>query len=172
MQLKEHIFMIGFMGVGKTSTSRALGRNLGVKEIDTDAMIVEQQGMPISEIFSTQGEEAFRRIETELLDKLKDMKPCIVSCGGGMVLRQENVEKMKRMGKIILLSATPETIYEHVKDSTNRPLLNGHMNVEYIAGLMGQREPKYQAAADIRVVTDEMTPRQAAEKIVEILENT
>lgn len=161
--------MIGFMGVGKTSTSRALSRKLGVKEMDTDAMIVEQQGMAISEIFQEKGEEAFRKMETELLDQLGTMSPCVVSCGGGMVLRRENVEKMKQQGRILLLSASPETIYEHVKDSTNRPLLQGNMNVDYIRQLMEERNPRYQEAADLVIHTDGMTPRQTAEKIMELL---
>ncbi len=167
--LTKHIFMIGFMGVGKTSTSRALSRQLGVKEIDTDAMIVEQAGMAISDIFAQQGEEAFRQMETTLLDEIAEMNPCIVSCGGGMVMRPENVEKMKKQGKIVLLSATPETIYSHVKDSTSRPLLNGNMNVEYIAELMKQREPAYEKAADYKIVTDGLNPRKVAEKITQLL---
>ncbi len=168
-KLTEHIFMIGFMGVGKTSTSRVLSRQLEVKEIDTDAMIVKQAGMPISEIFAEKGEEAFRQMETALLDEIAEMEPCIVSCGGGMVMRTENVEKMKKQGKIVLLSATPETIYSHVKDSTSRPLLNGNMNVEYIAGLMKQREPAYEQAADYKIVTDGLNPRRVAEKITQLL---
>lgn len=168
-KLTEHIFMIGFMGVGKTSTSRALSRQLEVKEIDTDAMIVKQAGVPISEIFAEKGEEAFRQMETALLDEIAEMEPCIVSCGGGMVMRTENVEKMKKQGKIVLLSATPETIYSHVKDSTSRPLLNGNMNVEYIAGLMKQREPAYEQAADYKIVTDGLNPRRVAEKITQLL---
>lgn len=168
-RLTGHLFMIGFMGVGKTSTSKALSRRLGVRDMDTDAMIEEQAGMPVSQIFEEQGEAAFRRMERELLDKIGEMAPCVVSCGGGMVLAPENAEKMKKQGKILLLSASPDTIYEHVKDSTNRPLLEGNMNVEYIAGLMAEREPRYEAAADLKIVTDELTPRQTAEKIMELL---
>lgn len=168
-QLREHIFMIGFMGVGKTSTARILSKRLGVQELDTDHMIVEQEGMEISEIFEQRGEAAFRQLESELLNRLSKRSPCIISCGGGMALRQENVRRMKQQGKILLLSATPETIYEHVKDSTNRPLLNGHMDVDYIAGLMAEREPKYAAAADLRVETTGMTPKLVAEKIIDLL---
>ena len=128
-RLKEHIFMIGFMGVGKTSTSRILSKKLGVKENDTDAMIVKQEKKSIAEIFADEGEEYFRKTETGIIDKLAELEPCIVSCGGGMAMREVNVEKMKKIGKVVLLTATPETIYSHVKDSTNRPLLNGNMNI-------------------------------------------
>ena len=70
-QLTEHIFLIGFMGVGKTSTARNLSRQLGVREYDTDRLIVQQQEREISAIFAQQGEEAFRQMETDLLDELK-----------------------------------------------------------------------------------------------------
>lgn len=168
-QLAEHIFLIGFMGVGKTSTARNLSRQLGVREYDTDRLIVQQQEREISAIFAQQGEEAFRQMETDLLDELKSYSPSIIACGGGMVLREENVRKMKEQGKILLLLAAPETIYEHVKDSTNRPLLAGRMNVGAIAELMGEREPRYQAAADLKVETDGMIPREVAEKVIGIL---
>ena len=168
-RLKEHIFMIGFMGVGKTSTSRILSKKLGVKENDTDAMIVKQEKKSIAEIFADEGEEYFRKTETGIIDKLAELEPCIVSCGGGMAMREVNVVKMKKIGKVVLLTATPETIYSHVKDSTNRPLLNGNMNIPYIKKLMEERAPKYNAAADIVIETDGCTPSQVADKIIDSL---
>ena len=81
-RLTGHIFLIGFMGVGKTSISKVLCRRLGVRDLDTDEMIVEQEGMPISQIFEEQGEAAFRQMETELLDKIAKMSPCVVSWDG------------------------------------------------------------------------------------------
>ncbi|MDO4168116.1 MAG: shikimate kinase [Eubacteriales bacterium] len=165
-KLQKHIFLIGFMGVGKTSTSRELNRMLGVQEIDTDAVIVEQECMAINEIFAGRGEEYFRQVETELIDSLKTKEPCIVSCGGGMVMRQENVAAMKEQGTICLLTASPETIYEHVKDSTDRPLLVGHMNIPYITEMMQAREPKYRAAADVVVDTDGCSPAEVAKKLI------
>ncbi|HBA96878.1 MAG TPA: chorismate mutase, partial [Lachnospiraceae bacterium] len=88
------------------------------------------------------------------LDDIKKLKPSVISCGGGLVLRKENVRKMKESGRIVLLSATPETIYSHVKGSTSRPLLNGNMNIPYIKKLMEERMPKYIAAADFIIETD------------------
>ena len=168
-RLKEHIFMIGFMGVGKTSTSRILSKKLGVKENDTDAMIVKQEKKSIAEIFADEGEEYFRKTETGIIDKLAELEPCIISCGGGMAMREVNVKKMKKIGKVVLLTATPETIYSHVKDSTNRPLLNGNMNIPYIKKLMEERAPKYNAAVDIVIETDGCTPSQVADKIIDSL---
>lgn len=169
MKQKKHIFLIGFMGVGKTSTSRELSKKLNVKEVDTDAMIVEQQGRSISKIFEESGEPYFRTVETGTLDILADTAPCIVSCGGGMAMREENVRKMKEVGTVIFLTATAETIYSHVKDSTDRPLLNGNMNIPYIQQLMEAREPKYKAAADICIKTDGCTPAEVADKILDQL---
>ncbi|MBR1740287.1 MAG: shikimate kinase [Lachnospiraceae bacterium] len=170
MQLKRHLYLIGFMGVGKTSTSKQLSKKLGLKEVDTDKMIVEKEGKAISDIFADSGEEYFRGVETGILDLLAEEAPCIVSCGGGMAMREENVRKMKRTGLIVFLVAEPETIYEHVKDSTDRPLLHGNMNVPYIAELMAKREPKYQEAADIIIKTDGYAPFQIADQIIEMVE--
>ncbi len=165
--LKGHIFLTGFMGVGKTSTSKALGRILSVNEKDTDIMVVEKEGCAIAEIFKKKGEEYFRSLETGILDDIKKLKPSVISCGGGLVLRKENVRKMKESGRIVLLSATPETIYSHVKGSTSRPLLNGNMNIPYIKKLMEERMPKYIAAADFIIETDGFNPKEVADKIVD-----
>ena len=107
-QLKEHIFLIGFMGVGKTATSHVLSKLSGTKEFDTDQMIVKQEHKSIPDIFAEEGEEYFRQRETEILTRLRDLEPGIISCGGGMVMREVNVDKMKEQGKIVLLTATPE----------------------------------------------------------------
>lgn len=165
-ELKQHIFIIGFMGVGKSTVAKELGSRYRAKEADTDKMIVEKEGKAITDIFADSGEEYFRNVETGILDDLKNMQPGVVSCGGGMVMREINVKKMKEQGKILLLTARPETIYERVKDSTDRPILNGNMNVEYIEELMEARRPKYEAAADIVVATDGKMPGQIAEEIV------
>lgn len=85
-------------------------------------------------------------------------------------MRQENVDCMRDGGRIVFLTATPQTIYERVKNSTDRPLLNGHMNVAYISELMEARRPKYEAAADILVATDGKTKEEIAEEIIGRLE--
>ena len=163
------IYLIGFMGVGKSHVGRCLSGKLGVRYVDADAEIEKQQGMPISAIFEKQGEEAFRDMETSFLRKMAGAGNAVVSCGGGMVLRPENRALMKESGKTVHLLATPETVYERVKHSTARPLLNGRMNPEAIRALMEERRERYENAADIRVVTDGKKPDEIAEEIQRIL---
>ena len=111
--------------------------------------------MSISDIFETYGEEYFRNMETNLLIEMQEKKNVIISCGGGVAMRERNVAEMKKNGRVVLLTAHPQTILDRVKDSDDRPLLNGHKNVEYIEQLMEARREKYEAAADIVVDTDE-----------------
>lgn len=163
----DQISLIGFMGVGKSTISHKLHELTGRPEVDTDKRIVEEQGCPIPRIFEEKGEAYFRRLETDLIDELGTLPPGIISCGGGMALRDINVKKLRAIGNIVLLTATPETIYERVKDSTDRPLLNGNMNVPYIRQLMEKRRPFYEKAATIRVATDGKTATEIAEEIIE-----
>ena len=131
-----NIVLIGFMGAGKSTIAKVLKEKLNVPLCEMDEMIAEQQKMAISDIFAQYGETHFRDLETQLVKDISEKDGVIVSCGGGAVLREENVSFMKENGRIVLLSATPETIYERVRYSKDRPILNGHMNVEYIRELM------------------------------------
>ena len=164
---KHHIFLIGFMGAGKSTIAAKLKELLNRECLEMDQMIVENQGMPISEIFEKYGEDFFRDIETQTLVDLKEKEPAIVSCGGGIVIREQNIAHMKESGRIVFLTATPETIYERVKDSTERPILNGNMNVEYISELMEKRRAKYEAAADLMVATDGKSAEDICREIIE-----
>lgn len=167
MKLNEHIFLIGFMGCGKSTNARYLSNVTGAQQMEMDQKIVDDQGMTIAEIFSKFGESYFRDLETELIQTLIGCEPMVVSCGGGAALREENVALMKQCGKIVLLTATPESIYERVKHGIDRPILKGNMNVEYIAGLMEKRRPKYEAAADVVITTDMKNIREICEEILE-----
>ncbi len=166
--LKEHIFLIGFMGCGKSTNAACLSEMTGAKQVEMDQMIVENEGMAIADIFKEKGEPYFRELETDLIKSFAGAEPAVISCGGGAVLKEENVRLMKESGKIVLLTAEPETIYERVKDSTERPVLNGNMNVSYIKDLMEKRRPKYEAAADVRVATDGKTSEEICEEILVI----
>ncbi|NDL68780.1 shikimate kinase [Anaerotalea alkaliphila] len=161
-----NIMLIGFMGAGKSTVSSYLSRLLEMEEVETDALIVEKEGKSIPRIFDEYGEEYFRNCESNTLTELQKKQQVIVSCGGGIVLREQNVENMKKHGRIVLLTAEPETILERVKDSTERPILNNNMNTEFISQLMDKRREKYLAAADIIVSTDKKTVPQICEELV------
>lgn len=170
--ISRSIFLIGFMGAGKSTIARALQRELGFPLIEMDERIVKEQGMSINDIFAQYGEDHFRNIESQLIVDIGKEEPSIVSCGGGVVVRPQNTQNMKEIGRIVFLKATPETIYERVKNSTDRPILNGHMNVEYIAELMEKRRALYEAAADITIQTDGKTREQICEEIIGKMRNT
>ena len=160
-----NIVLIGFMGAGKSTISAFLRDALAMDVVEMDQVIAEQQGMSISEIFETYGEEYFRNLETQLLIDMQSKQNVIISCGG-VAMRERNVAEMKKNGKVVLLKADPQTILDRVKDSDERPLLNGHKNVEYIADLMEARRAKYEAAADIVVQTDGKSALEICEEMI------
>ena len=159
--------LIGFMGAGKTTVSRELSKMTGRKELDMDAYIVEKEGMAITDIFAQFGEEYFRTKETASLIEIMKMDELIVSCGGGVVVKDENVSYMKDGGVIVLLTATPQTILERVKESTDRPILNGNMDVEFIEQLMNKRKDRYLSVADVIVETDNKAVKEICAEIME-----
>lgn len=164
-----NIFFIGFMGVGKTTVSSYLSNLLNRKEIDIDQCIAKREKMKIPEIFKKYGEEYFRNCETEVLKDLNSEDGVIISCGGGIVLKEENISLMKERGKIILLTSTPQTIFERVRYSDERPILNNNMNVDFISELMKKREEKYLHAADLIINTDKKSIEEVCEEIVSSL---
>lgn len=161
-----NIVLIGFMGSGKSTVSDYLSMMFAMDVIEMDQVIAEQQEMSIADIFETYGEEYFRNLETNLLVEMQFRQNVIISCGGGVAMRDENVAEMKKNGRVVLLTASPQTVYERVKDSGERPLLSGNKSVEYIAGLMEKRREKYEAAADIVIQTDGKTVLQICEELV------
>ena len=111
-------------------------------------------------------EQPRKKFDEDALIELQKRKQTIVSCGGGVVMREENADHMKKNGRVVLLTAKPETIYERVKNSDERPILNGNMNVEYISGLMEKRKERYEAVADVTVATDGKNVTQICEEII------
>ncbi len=161
-----NIVLIGFMGAGKSTIAGMMHEAFSMEVIEMDQVIVDQQGMSIPEIFEKYGEEYFRDLETNLLIDMQARQNVIISCGGGVALRERNVKEMKRNGKVVFLTASPETILERVKNDDDRPLLNGHKNVEYISRMMETRRPKYEAAADFIISTDGKSSYDICREIV------
>ena len=167
-----NIFLIGFMGAGKSTISDYLKNVLAMDVVEMDQCIVERQGMSISDIFETYGEEYFRELETNLLIEMQSRSNVVVSCGGGVPMRERNVAEMKKNGRVVLLTAKPETILERVKDNHDRPLLENNKNVSFIADLLEKRRAKYEAAADIVVETDGKSELEICEELIHRLRET
>ena len=167
-----NIFLIGFMGAGKSTISDYLKNVLAMDVVEMDQCIVERQGMSISDIFETYGEEYFRELETNLLIEMQSRSNVVVSCGGGVPMRERNVAEMKKNGRVVLLTAKPETILERVKDNHDRPLLENNKNVSFIADLLEKRRAKYEAAADIVIQTDGKNELEICEELIHRLRET
>jgi len=165
--MKDNIMLIGFMGTGKSTVSKKLAALTGYSEIDLDEYIVRCENKTINEIFADSGEDVFRSLETMYLGKVLEENETIISCGGGTVIRDANVDIMKANGTIVLLTATPQTIYDRVKDTNNRPILNGNMNVAYIEELLKKRENYYLRAADVVIATDNKSVDEICREILE-----
>lgn len=161
-----NIVLIGFMGAGKSTISDYLSTVFDMEIVEMDQLIADREEMSIPDIFATYGEEYFRNLETDLLIEMQDKKNVVISCGGGVPMRERNVVEMKKNGRVVLLTAKPETILYRVKDNHDRPLLEGNKNVDYIAELMEKRREKYEAAADIVIETDGKDKLEICEELV------
>ena len=164
-----NLVLIGYRGTGKSTVAELLATKLGWKAISTDAQIVEKAQRSIPDIVASDGWEHFRRLETEMCLVLKDRDQLIIDTGGGLILRPENVEALKPNSLIFWLTATVPTIARRIADDTQRPALTaGKTFVEEIREVLTERTPKYQAAADHTVATDDLSPEEIASRILTI----
>lgn len=164
-----NIVLIGFMGAGKSTISDYLKTVFAMDIIEMDQIIAERAGMSISDIFETYGEQYFRDCETNLLIEMQSRTNVVISCGGGTPMRECNVVEMKKNGRVVLLTAKPETILDRVKDSHDRQLIENNKTVPFIADLMSKRREKYEAAADIIIETDGKSELEICEELIHSL---
>lgn len=165
--MDRHMILIGFMGAGKTTVGRCLSSRMSRELLDMDEMIESEAGMTISRIFETSGEEAFRRIESEVLKKLAEWKePAVISTGGGAPLREENRKLLSAMGTVVYLQVLPETVLVRLSGDTARPLLQGDGREEKVRQLLVSRDPIYRQAAHMTVKTDGRSPEEIAGEIL------
>ena len=167
---RKTLVLIGFMGAGKTSVGRELADLLGCALCDTDQETERRAGTAVSEIFRLQGEEGFRKMETDTLRKLLKQTDgdggfAVISAGGGLVLREENRRLLKENAVCVYLKTSPEQVLHRLQGDTTRPLLQGGNVREKVEGLMADRGPVYEKAADITVNTDGRTPGEIAREI-------
>lgn len=163
-----NIILEGFMGSGKSTVSELISDKLELELIDTDEAIEEAEGRKISEIFEQDGEEAFRDMETGLVEMMVSdhMRETVISLGGGLPVREKNRELLKKVGKVVYLRTSPETVYDRLKGDDTRPLLKSDDPLTRIKELQDERGKIYEEAADIIVDTDGKTPVQVADEII------
>ena len=166
----DNIILIGYMGSGKSSVAKALAEKTGMELLDTDQRIEENENRRISDIFASEGETAFRDMETAFLKNLLDEGfKGILSTGGGMPVREENRALLKKLGKVIYLKTSVDTLAMRLIGDHSRPLLQGETEEgkkQKIADMLASREPAYMAAADAVIPTDEMTTAGLADEIL------
>ncbi len=166
----KNIVLIGFMGTGKTTIAAKLSLRLNMRYVSTDDLIEKREKRTINEIFTNSGEEYFRNVESEIVREISGDDGQVIDCGGGAVIREENVANLKSSGIIVCLTADPEVIMERTKKYKHRPLLNVEDPKRKIIDLINKRRPYY-AKADHFMDTGRLTIDQVIEKIAEIATN-
>ncbi len=141
---KKNIVLTGFMGVGKSTVGKKLSSQLHMRFVDTDYMIERNERMSIPKIFSSKGEDYFRDIESKMVEKASKFNNTVISTGGGVVLREQNINHLRKNGIIILLTANVETILRHTSKNKKRPLLQHENAEERIRQILKDREAFYQ----------------------------
>jgi shikimate kinase len=163
----SNIILIGPMGAGKTTIGRQLAKKLSVSFYDSDHEIEERTGVKISLIFEIEGEEGFRRRETQVLRELSQMNNIVLSTGGGAVTQAENREVLKNNGYIIYLKSSPEMLLKRTANDKRRPLLQGENRLEQIRNILIEREPAYIEMADEIIDSEKMSIKQIIQKVLE-----
>lgn len=152
----KNIYLVGFMGTGKSTVGRELAKKKKWRFVDLDELIELREGRSIADIFSKKGEPYFRRIEKKILKEVSLEKSFVVSCGGGIVCDEDNIKTMKKTGIVICLKATPAIILKRTKGLKSRPLLNVDNPKEKISLLLKLRAPYY-AKADKLIDTSKLS---------------
>ncbi len=166
MSTPERLILIGPMGSGKSAIARELARLTGWQWVDTDRLVTESAGAPITQIFADQGEEAFREMESHALRSLDGRDEAIVATGGGIVLRPENREFLRGLGTVIWLTASEDVLFERVSRTRKRPLLECADPRAALRKLLAEREPFYAACADLKIDSSGKKHAQVAEAIL------
>ena len=166
-----NLILIGYRGAGKSSVGRLLAERLGWDLISTDAEIVRKAGLPVPDIVQRFGWDHFRNLESAVCRELADKDHLIIDTGGGAILRPENVDSLKATGSLVWLTVEVRTIIERIGGDTQRPSLTGAKSfTDEVEEVLRERQPKYQAAADHIVATDEKSLAEVADTIMALLQ--
>lgn len=147
------LILIGLPGSGKSTVGRQLARRLQLEFVDSDHVIEQRLGCSIASFFEREGESAFRDIEEQVLDELTQQAPCVLSTGGGSVLRPINRQRLRARGRVVYLRSTPEEVFRRVRHDTARPLLQVADPLKRLRELFAQRDPLYRETAHFTVDT-------------------
>ncbi len=161
----QNIALIGFMGTGKSTVGRLIAEQLRFEFLDTDALIEQRSGKKITEIFAQNGETAFRELEAQLVAELAARTRTIISTGGGLPTNPANLASLKTHSLVICLWASPERIYERVREQSHRPLLHDPDPLGKIRTLLTARE-KFYKQADVLINSDLRSAREVAQQVV------
>lgn len=165
--MKKNIVLIGLMGSGKSTIGKLIAEKLGIKFADTDDLIIHKAQKPIKQIFAEEGEIFFRDIESKVIEEVSKEENIVISTGGGAVLRDENVESLKKNGILFYLYAPAEELYERIKDDTERPLIKTPNPLETLKKIQEAREYFYNKA-DYKITTCGKSPEESADEIIRI----
>lgn len=160
-----NLALVGFMGTGKTATGRLVAEHLHYEFLDTDELIQTRTGRTIADIFATQGEPAFRELERDLVGELAARTRTVISTGGGLPANPANLAALKLHALVVCLWASPEKIWERVRNQAHRPLLHDPDPQRKIRELLNVRAPFYRQA-DVLINTDQRSAREVAQQIV------
>jgi len=166
-QLQPNLYLVGFMGTGKSAVGRTVAQRLGYQFIDSDQAIEESQGRSIKEIFESDGEAAFRKMEKSFVEGGHPNEDCVVSCGGGLIAQPGILDRIQSKGPVFCLLAAPQTVFDRVNGSKKRPLLNVENPLAKIEELLKEREPIYRKAGT-EVLTDGRTIADVAAHVIRI----
>lgn len=152
-RMKKNIILVGLMGAGKSTIGRYLAKRQRSTFYDSDSVIVQRTGVPISTIFDLEGEQGFRDREEQIIAELCDYKGIVLATGGGSVIRQANRDKIKASGTVIYLRSSADTLYSRIAHDKKRPLMQTENPLQTLKDLLHTREPYYMEVADIVVNT-------------------
>lgn len=162
----DHIFFVGFLGAGKSTLARNLGSMFHRSFVDTDRLVERALGMSVSEVFAEKGEPFFRDAETRELSRLAGRKSLLVSCGGGIVEREKNLDLMHEMGVVVFLDGDLEDSLRQIRCPERRPDLG---SAEHAAEVYRHRRPLYERAADLTIDIRNKTFEQVASESGQLL---
>lgn len=170
MAKNDNIFLVGPMGVGKTTIGKKLARKMKKKFFDSDREIEKKTGATINLIFDVEGESGFRDRESKMIEELTAKDGIVMATGGGAVLSEANRKVLSERGIVIYLAASPDLLMTRTAYDQNRPLLNTGDRLKKIKLLLKEREPFYSEVADKRLDVDGMTTKEIINGLSKILD--